>query len=549
MTTTNMVPILGSNRPPRPDAKLVRKSDPRERISVSVYARKNPHPPRGALAALSKLYHTLPAKRRYLTDRQFEAVYGAAPADLKKIQKWAQACGFNVLDSDLRMRRILVEGTIAQFNAAFHLQLNEYQTHEGISHRGREGEICVPKELHRIVEGVFGLDTRRVGRPRLRRARHASAAKPLRRAFFPPEVAQLYDFPAGLDGSGQNIAVLAFNGAPEGDPSGGYRRKALRKYFKHFIGGRMPAIQDVVVQGRGNRPGADTARSSDNGDATDEIMLDMCVVGSVAPGAKMFMYFTESTSQGWIDALREAITDKNDISVISISYGDTEDAPHGEFTKMSLQIVNDTLESAIARGITICTPAGDDGSSDGSHPGAHVDFPASSPFTLAVGGTRLVATRGANPAIAKETVWQASGGGISAKFRKPSYQNRVRVPRSVNPGHKIGRGVPDVAAVGDPNTGVKRMRASGKTLQTLGGTSVSAPLWASLIARINQGIGARCGFINPLLYRRFARGVLRDITKGNNGAYSARHGWDACTGLGYPHEAQLLQALSGQRVG
>jgi kumamolisin len=93
------------------------------------------------------------------------------------------------------------------------------------------------------------------------------------------------------------------------------------------------------------------------------------------------------------------------------------------------------------------------------------------------------------------------------------------------------------------------MRASGKTLETLGGTSVSAPLWASLIARINEGIGARCGFINPLLYRRFARGVLRDITKGNNGAYSARHGWDACTGLGCPHGAQLLRALSGQRVG
>jgi kumamolisin len=92
------------------------------------------------------------------------------------------------------------------------------------------------------------------------------------------------------------------------------------------------------------------------------------------------------------------------------------------------------------------------------------------------------------------------------------------------------------------------MRIDGKHLEPIGGTSVAAPLWASLVARLNQGLKARCGFLNPILYENSFRGAFRDITVGNNGNYSAAQGWDACTGLGGPIGEQLLRALSGTDV-
>jgi kumamolisin len=109
-------------------------------------------------------------------------------------------------------------------------------------------------------------------------------------------------------------------------------------------------------------------------------------------------------------------------------------------------------------------------------------------------------------------------------------------------------GVPDVAAVADPVTGVVVMRIDGKSLEPIGGTSAAAPMWSSLIARLNQGLKARCGFLNTLLYGKFSAGVLHDITVGNNGAYVAGPGWDPCTGLGSPSGGQLFRALSGAGV-
>jgi kumamolisin len=89
------------------------------------------------------------------------------------------------------------------------------------------------------------------------------------------------------------------------------------------------------------------------------------------------------------------------------------------------------------------------------------------------------------------------------------------------------------------------MHIDGKHLEAIGGTSAGAPMWAALVARLNQGLKARCGFLNALLYGKFSKGVLHDITEGNNGAYAASPGWDACTGLGSPDGTKLLGALSG----
>jgi kumamolisin len=223
-----------------------------------------------------------------------------------------------------------------------------------------------------------------------------------------------------------------------------------------------------------------------------------------------------------------------------MSWGGPEDS----YTGQALTSYDQALQDAKALGVTVCVASGDNGSSDGDTDGkAHVDFPASSPNVLACGGTSLQASNGV---ITSETVWNdgasggATGGGVSETFPLPSYQANANVPVSVNSSQFAGRGVPDVAGDADPNTGYNVVVDGDSGV--VGGTSAVAPLWAGLIARMNQARGSNAGFLNPLIYPLQAT-AFNDITQGNNGAYSAGPGWDACTGLGSPIGTALLQAL------
>ena len=178
----------------------------------------------------------------------------------------------------------------------------------------------------------------------------------------------------------------------------------------------------------------------------------------------------------------------------------------------------------------MCVAAGDNGSSDGVNDGTnHVDFPASSPYALACGGTNLQSSGGS---IVKEVVWNdganggATGGGVSSYFPVPPWQEGLKS----NLGTLQNRGVPDVCGDADPASGYD-IRVDGSTA-VFGGTSAVAPLWAALIALINSAKGTPAGYLNPTLYKN--PDALHDITQGNNGAFSASRGWDACTGLGSP---------------
>jgi kumamolisin len=202
-----------------------------------------------------------------------------------------------------------------------------------------------------------------------------------------------------------------------------------------------------------------------------------------------------------------------------------------------LNSFNEAFKSAAVLGITICIAAGDEGSSDNVPDGkVHVDFPASSPYVLACGGTRLIAKGGT---VTTETVWNdsnssATGGGVSEFFPLPNYQEGKGVPVSAST-QFIGRGVPDVAGDADPVTGYQVL-VDGQSL-VFGGTSAVAPLMAGLIALLNQKSGSQAGFINPKLYANPTQ-FCRDITVGNNITtstnlgYTAAAGWDACTGWG-----------------
>jgi kumamolisin len=229
--------------------------------------------------------------------------------------------------------------------------------------------------------------------------------------------------------------------------------------------------------------------------------------------------------------------------VVSISWGGAEST----WTAQSLTAYDQAFQDAGVLGVTVCCASGDDGSTDNVTDGAaHVDFPASSPNVLACGGTRLESSGGK---ISKEVVWNsgagngASGGGVSDTFALPAYQAGANVPVSVNPAHFKGRGVPDISGDADPATGYQ-IHVDGQDA-VFGGTSAVAPLWAALIALINEQLGKPVGFLNPTLYANGASG-LHDITSGTNGAYNAGAGWDACTGLGSPSGQALLTALKGK---
>ena len=212
-----------------------------------------------------------------------------------------------------------------------------------------------------------------------------------------------------------------------------------------------------------------------------------------------------------------------------------------------MQAMDQAFQAAAALGITVCCAAGDRGSGDGVKDGkAHVDFPASSPYVLACGGTRLEST---NNTVTREVVWNdgpdsATGGGISDVFGLPTWQANAGVPPSINDQH-VGRGVPDVAGNADPQTGYK-VHVDGQDT-VIGGTSAVAPLWAGLIALINQQRGQPLGYLNPILCQHYPQLVqaraLRSVTSGTNGGYSAGPGWNACTGLGTPDGTRLLDIL------
>jgi kumamolisin len=216
------------------------------------------------------------------------------------------------------------------------------------------------------------------------------------------------------------------------------------------------------------------------------------------------------------------------MTAISISWG----APEQAWDPSVIALYNSAFQRAADAGITVTAAAGDSGSSDGL-PGRNVDFPASSPLVLGCGGTSLPALNTSLEVIWNDGGGVATGGGISALFSIPTYQTKVNVP-----GGKL-RGVPDVAGNADPSTGWAVI-VDG-SYYVIGGTSAVSPMWAALAACLTEALGKNVGFLNSYLYS--LTGWSRDVLSGNNGTYSARAGYDCCSGMGVPVGNKLLTAL------
>ncbi|MFD1467787.1 protease pro-enzyme activation domain-containing protein [Hymenobacter caeli] len=519
--------VRGSERTCPPKAHAVRPTPPDEPLEVTVRLR-----PRAAAAGLAPTAFAdqPPHTRAYLSRDELDAQFGATPQDVAAVTDFARAHGLAVVSADAAQRRVVLGGTVAALETAFGTALHQYESPAG-RYRGRTGPLTVPGPLGDIVQGVFGLDNRPQAEPHFQvrgPGAGAVAARAAGASFTPPALARLYNFPAGADGSGQCIAIIELGG--------GFRPEDLTAYFTR-LKLPVPAITAVNIDGGSNQP--TTAQGADG-----EVMLDIEVAAAVAPGARIAVYFAPNTSRGFLDAITAAVHDKtNQPTVISISWG----GPENTWTAGALDQFDQAFQAAALLGVTVCCAAGDNGSGDGVADGQpHADFPASSPYALACGGTRLTAM---GPKISSEVVWNegpnsATGGGISTHFPVPTYQNALKLPKAAKAkAAKPGRGLPDVAGNADPASGYE-VRVDGQDL-VIGGTSAVAPLWAGLVALLNQKLGKPVGFLQPLLYGSLAgKGGFHDIATGTNGAFAARAGWDACTGWGTPNGTALLAALA-----
>ncbi len=512
--------LSGSTRVPLADARALGVPLPEERVEVTVLLRRRsdvaPFPSAAELG-------TEPlSRRRYVSREEFATTHGTHPEDLGRVRAFAASAGLEVVSESTGARTVHLGGPLSAVERAFGVRLQRW-TYPGGTYRGRTGPIHLSPELATIVRGVFGLDNRPQGRTHFRRRTVARAGD---LSYAPPTVAAAYRYPSGTTGAGQSVGLLEFGG--------GYSLPDLTTYFG-ALSLAVPPVSDVSVDGGSNAP------TGDPGGPDGEVQLDIEVAGSVAPGASLVVYFAPNTDQGFLDGLSAAVHDTaHRPSVVSISWG----GPEGSWTAQARDALNSVCEDAATMGVTVTAAAGDGGATDGTSPGTlEVDFPASSPNVLGCGGTRLVLS---GISISNETTWNeigsgegATGGGVSRAFARPTYQAHANVPAS--PSRAPGRGVPDVAGDADPSSGYA-VRVDGHDT-VIGGTSAVAPLWAALIARLDQALGVPLGFANPLLYQSVAAATFHDITTGNNGGYSAGPGWDPCTGLGSPDGAKLLAAL------
>lgn len=506
-------------------------------------------------AAVAAMAGQRPGERKYLSAAELAQIYGATAEEVAAVEGYAARHGLTVDQVHAAARLVVLKGAMASFAGAFICRPLDAAEGGGYA-------IDPPAELAAIVDGVFGLDDL----PRFARTDRAlfatpgasgaggettpdgapAAGAPAPVYSRPDAVANRYRFPATATGKGQTIAILLLGGGFYDDD------------LDHFFGDRKPHLEVVGIAGAASDPAPRDAMLQyfsqlESGKAptagadlqsqiwwTLEATVDIELAGSFAPAADLVVYFAPNSELGKVAALAEIITgDSHDPQILSCSWG----AREAELSPAFLAAADRFFQLAALRGISVCYSSGDKGANvKGGQPSA--DFPASSPHVLACGGTSLPPVEAAAP----ESAWNesrgslvlATGGGYSRAFPLPAWQRGVP---AVNGGRPT-RGVPDVAAKADYAAGYE-MWLGGRTVHG-GGTSSAAPLWAGLLARLNEVLGLRVGWLTPLLYTSYLEiKYLNEITTGGNGVFEAAAGWNPCTGLGSPDGEALLQFLRG----
>jgi kumamolisin len=402
-------------------------------------------------------------------------------------------------------------GSVSQVTKAFDTQIGTYRQGSRQFYANAEAP-SLPTGVASVVQGISGLDNHSI--------RHTSAvrkATPNRNpkavdGFTPSQLRTAYDTGSIGDGSGQTVALWEFDG---------YQQQNIAGYDSQF-GISAPAPTTVSVDGANF--------DSSPGEGQGEVELDIELVQAMAPAVNTLVYEAPNSDQGQVDLANQIVSDDK-VSVTSISWGECESAA----SQSSIQGTDDALAQGAAEGISFYVASGDSGSDDCGDGSTAVDYPASDPNVSGAGGTTL--TTGTGGAYGAEQAWDGSGGGDSAVFGTPSFQNDPSGQRAV----------PDVSLNADPNTGYAVFSAG--QWEVFGGTSCAAPMWSGFTALYNATAGSNLGNGDAAFYSIAAGAsygsAFHDITSGSNGAFDAGTGYDAVTGLGSYDGAGLVAALGG----
>ncbi len=529
------VPLKGSERRPSIEAKNLGPADAEETINVTIVLRRRIDGPK--FPDFDHFAKTPPKNQKRLSSAEFALKYGAHQNDVDKVVEFANGANLKVVEIHHARRTVIISGTIAQMNSAFKVVLTRYEHKttnltgtqaKNETYRGRDGFIHIPLELTEIIMGVFGLDNRGITK------RNYPGDPENTGKISMEQVMKLYNFPTN-SAKGQTIGIVS---------EGGYHPADISS----TLSGKPPKIIEVNIN-------ASNDQSVDDIETTQ----DICIAAAAAPGADIAVYFTTDDQGGWVNLLNRVIhPDEGDpiCYVLSSSFYVLDSDDFGLLPPISrdwINVVHMYFQDAAIQNVTICVASGDKGTDSKIGDGhAHVQYPATDPWVLSVGGTTIGNIKGDS---FDEWVWNdvfnvshigATGGGVSGNFPRPSYQDNAGVPSSLNDGH-IGRGVPDVAGNASPNSGFPVILAGKPNVGC--GTSASTPLWAGLVTVINAALGTPVGYINPYIYNFNSRG-FRQISgppgPANNGlnkvpGYPAGKGWNACTGWGSPDGVALLK--------
>lgn len=447
-----------------------------------------------------------------LTPKQFTDTYGPTPATVDAVTGWARSAGLTVREVSPNRTLVDLTGPTAAMDAAFGTRTDLFAA-GGRTYRSVNSTVRLPSGIATQVAGINGLSNLGV----LRTPLHLAAAAVGPKTFGPKELASFYDAPASATGSGQRVAVIA-----EGQLGGVV--KDLRTFESKF---GLPQVPVSIVG-----PG-----SSDTSGA-DEFDLDTQYSTGVAPGVSgLTIYDGASLSNADILSIINRWVTDDAVEQASFSAGECELLAGVTGFTTSL---DQTLKQAAAQGQSLFVSSGDNGSFCSAVVGVNglpvgvpsVEYPASSPYAVGVGGTTVLNTPAIGGLYTAEISWYGGGGGLSYFEAKPAYQLGTPLP--------VRRGVPDVALDADPVSGYTVIVSGTPT--TIGGTSAGAPAWQGFWARAQSSRGGGFGFANNRLYLAPPT-AFHDVVIGTNGLYPALPGYDYTTGLGTPDLAKLIAAL------
>jgi pseudomonalisin len=471
---------------------------------------------RDALVAYAKQIATPgdPLYGQELEPADFTASYAPSAGQMQSVVSYLTNAGFQNIQIEVNNLMVSADGTALSVRNAFNTQLGAFLVN-GASVYANLDAAQVPAELGGIVGAVLGLNN--AAKMSLPIATHAVSVPNFPGAYRPQNLWTAYD--AGTaTGSRTAIAIFA-----EGNVSGVVSDLRLAETNNHLA--KVPVR---VVQ---------VGLASPDIAGVDEFDMDtQYSTGMAGTVSALYIYATTSMSDSDIALMFNRFAAQKLARAGSASFGLCEVFA---YLDGSMLVDDNSFLEAAAQGQTVFASTGDNGSSCGVAVGANgvpgggapmVEYPAASPYVIGVGGTTLVTN--SDDSYNNEIAWNAGGGGLSQFEASPFWQAPVNVASAV------GRGVPDIAMDGDPNSGVY-VWLNGTEQCCYGGTSLSSPLALGVWARLQSSHLNQLGYAGPVFYKGATpvpspaspKG-FHDIILGGNGLFVALPGYDYTTGLG-----------------